>query len=589
MNNFRIFNLFMLVILFSLGACRDDVIDIETTRSQYTPTIIEGYTPKVSLVNSSVLGHITNENNENVAAATVTLGQHTAYTDEFGHFIIKDIAMNALGTYLEVTKEGYFKGSRRFYPVADRQSNVKITLLKKNAVATFNSGSGASVSPERGGSIYFPSNAIVDANNDAYEGQVVVFANWLSPSTPNIIGEMPGDLTAVNELNEEVALLTYGMMAVELETPDGLPLNLDANKSATLTFPVPDNIAGQAPSEIPLWYFNEHYGIWAIDGKATLQGNEYVGTVNHFTFWNCDVPFDVVNLDITVVDGNNNPLADHTVSLLMNGVNGASGNTDNLGFISGKVPANETLELRIYSHCNQTLHTQTIGPFADDTSLGTIAITSAGSNVSTTVTGNLINCDNNPVLNGVITAEFDGYTEYVYTDGTPFTFTFTTCNLGSPVTISGVDLDNAGQVITTTTTSGTTIDLGDFQACVTTPIENTITVTIDGTTYIYSNAMTNVGHVDSIGTDIWSDLGADIGVRFYIASTSTGSQTAYFQKVKNGDLGWDLSGNGPYTVEVTEIGSNPGDRVKGTFDGSLYDLSAGTPINVQLEFDITHQ
>lgn len=101
--------------------------------------------------------------------------------------------------------------------------------------------------------------------------------------------------------------------------------------------------------------------------------------------------------------------------------------------------------------------------------------------------------------------------------------------------------------------------------------------------------MANVGHVDSIGTDIWSDLGADIGVRFYVTSTSVGSHTAFFQKVKNTDLGWDLAGNGPYTVEFTEIGSNPGDKVKGTFDGALFDSASGTPINVELEFDITQQ
>ena len=41
---------------------------------------------------------------------------------------------------------------------------------------------------------------------------------------------------------------------------------------------------------MPLWYFDEQKGMWVEEGVATKQGNQYVGTVNHFTDWNCDIP-----------------------------------------------------------------------------------------------------------------------------------------------------------------------------------------------------------------------------------------------------------------------------------------------------------
>ena len=92
------------------------------------------------------------------------------------------------------------------------------------------------------------------------------------------------------------------MMAVELQGASGESLNIAEGSTATLTFPIPQEILGNAPAEIPLWSFNENLGLWVEESVASLQGSNYVGEVSHFSFWNCDAPFELVELSFQLVD-----------------------------------------------------------------------------------------------------------------------------------------------------------------------------------------------------------------------------------------------------------------------------------------------
>ena len=56
--------------------------------------------------------------------------------------------------------------------------------------------------------------------------------------------------------------------------------------------PAPAN----GPSSIPLWHFNETYGIWVQQGIATKKGTIYEAEVNHFSTWNLDMEINAVEL-----------------------------------------------------------------------------------------------------------------------------------------------------------------------------------------------------------------------------------------------------------------------------------------------------
>ena len=70
---------------------------------------------------------------------------------------------------------------------------------------------------------------------------------------------------------------------------------------------IPADQLSSAPAQIPLWYFDEEKGVWQEEGFAKREGNKYVGTVTHFTDWNCDDPTEGATIIGRVIDCNGNP------------------------------------------------------------------------------------------------------------------------------------------------------------------------------------------------------------------------------------------------------------------------------------------
>ena len=119
--------------------------------------------------------------------------------------------------------------------------------------------------------------------------------------------QMPGMLYAENENGAERMLQTLGMLAVELRGSGGEDLNLAEGSTSEIKVPVDASLMSIAPNTIPLWYFDEVNGYWKEEGQATLQGNMYVGTVSHFSFWNCDIPTEAITLCVTATNEENVP------------------------------------------------------------------------------------------------------------------------------------------------------------------------------------------------------------------------------------------------------------------------------------------
>ena len=136
-----------------------------------------------------------------------------------------------------------------------------------------------------------------------------------------------------------------------------------------------------------------------------MTNGVYVGEVSHFSFWNCDAPFPLIELDLRLVDEEGFPVANHQVSITPPSGWSGYGYSGQDGEVSGKIPANKELILSVYNRCAEVIYTQTIGPFAANTSLGDITLTGLGVN-STTVKGNLLNCAGRPVTNGLVIVYF---------------------------------------------------------------------------------------------------------------------------------------------------------------------------------------
>ncbi|HHM20402.1 MAG TPA: carboxypeptidase regulatory-like domain-containing protein [Bacteroidetes bacterium] len=584
-----------LLFLFAFAACRKNIDEVTTIEDPYEPPIVH-WTPQTRPVNGSVFGIVADASGTPVAGADVQLGNLTTTTDDYGHFAFNNVTLDARGTVVKVEKAGYFNGSRRFFAVEDQTNRIRIELIEKSFDYAFNATSGGYVETPDGASITFSPNSIAQADGSPYTGEVKVAAKWLDPTNVRTLDLMPGNLQGINRMALETALTTYGMMAVELQGANGEQLNIANGNTATLSMPVPTALQGNAPAEIPLWSYNEEHGVWVEEQfAATLTNGAYVGEVTHFSFWNCDFPGDLVEFQLVLIDESGDPLSYYGVSIsLPNSFGSGWGYTCPDGSLAGLIPANEELSLTIYGQCGEALYTQTIGPFTDDVDLGTIAVPVSVLS-QTTISGTLIDCDGDPVLNGLVIIEFDGHhiTEPV-SDGT-FDVSFSTCNNTPDVVLTGVNLDAAEQSTPLTAPANTTTDVGQVSACGI-QLQNFITITVDDgsgpATVTYTPALIRVDSTPAgiIRVNInFQDSTISGNTSFVYFGFSTLSPSAgdysdnnYVEIIYDDALSWSLTDNtatGFDSFIVEEFGTF-GEPVIGTFEGTLTNTAVQPPQQV---------
>ncbi len=590
--------IFCLLFMIALSACRDNIDEVTTTEDPYQPPIIN-WNHTALMVNSSVTGFVADEAGEPIANADVKVGNMNTTTDDYGHFFLNDVSLDAKGTVVTVKKPGYFNGSRRFLAVENQENRVKIQMLSKSFDYNFDASNGGTVQTADGASIVFPANSIKKADGTIYTGEVKVAAKWLDPSNVETFDRMPGNLQGVSRDVEEVALGTYGMMAVELESSTGEALNITEGSTATLSMPIPASLQANAPSEIPLWSYSEEHGVWVEEEfTATLTNGSYVGEVSHFSFWNCDYPFPLVEFTLVLVDENGEPLSNYKVAICVDSTATGAGWGTGYGYtcpdgsLAGLIPADQDLIVKVFSICGELLYSQNIGPFSADVNLGTITVTNTPVG-QTTISGDLLDCNNNPVQNGIIIAEFDGYTVYEYvTDGT-FDISFTTCANSSDVTLVGSDLDALKQS-DPITYAANGIYTGEQVSACDAQLQDYISITVDdgsgSVSVVYQPAF---AYPDSL-------IAGGLGTSFtYI--TPTGAVTVHFTvpgltagnydsnnilvSINDPDNQWQFGqGENFSSFEITQYG-NVGEPITGTFGGTLTNYAVQPPVTVTVTGD----
>jgi hypothetical protein len=228
-----------------------------------------------------------------------------------------------------------------------------------------------------------------------------------------------------------------------------------------------------APATISLWYFDETKGIWKRR-DCTKQSTNYVG--NRFTLLilECRGTGADVQLDATFKnDSTGLALTNKLVAIISVNFGTRQGYTDNNGKISGLVPANEALRLKVSDDC-ETIYAKDIGPLSTNTDLGNINVRSRCSLFDGTVNGTVINCSNAAVTNGHVKVTAGNNTfnaainngsfsiSYSYFSNSISTATLTaydsnTGDSSRPVPINGLQGSvNMGQVIACTAVTSAT-------------------------------------------------------------------------------------------------------------------------------------
>jgi PKD repeat protein len=368
-------------------------------------------TPPVE-VTASVAGRVVDLDNAPVSGASVAAGSSTAITDDNGQFTLKDIQLNKDAGFVKVTKAGHFTGSRTFLVNGNTTNNVKIKMIPKTVSGTIGSSSGGNVDVTGGAKINFTAGSFVNSdNNTGYSGDVSVAGYYLNPADSSLIESKPGDLRGISIANKAGILKSFGMLSVEMNDAGGQKLKLAAGKTAAITVPIPSTLQADAPTTVPLWYFDETKGIWKEEGTATKQGNSYTGTVTHFSFWSTGQLAESVKLTATFKDTATGNVLVNKMVWISSPLNGtASGYTDNAGTVSGFIPANDALTMQVSDdYCGILIYKMHIGPFSKDVDLGIITVKDYGNPVHIVMSGTAVGCDNLPIERGfaVITSSYN--------------------------------------------------------------------------------------------------------------------------------------------------------------------------------------
>ena len=566
MKNLSLLGLLLLVFF----SCRQDIDEdgkIEITTDP--PIIINEYDPISELVSGTVYGRVYDENENPVENAVVTYEGKIFNTDADGRFFIENEPLDHQGTFFTVEADGYFKGSRRIYPKDGSTNYAYVQLLALNDAGSFESATGGEIVGDDGLRITFAENSIQSSNGALYNGEVTVAAKWLDPTASNIAEIMPGDLLGLNARVEEVSLVTYGMMAVELFDEDGNNVNIAEGNTATLSFPVPQELINEAPAEIPLWsFYDEQYGVWVEEGSAALEGDRYVGQVSHFSFWNCDVPFPLVYVEGQLVTEEGVPLPNTTICIYADGMNsGRCGTTDNRGFFAGKMPAGKNLNLNagsIFRECpsNNPIN---LGSFNVDENIGDVKLSISEGVI--TFSGSLVDCNDDPTKAVIIDVGGDGNKGTFFITVDTFNISSINCYDSEQVVFTFIDMVNFKQ----TDTLGfvdSAINFGEIKICDVIP--EFLTLNIDGLTLTKFDVI--AAHNNDTITTI-SDLSCrfdniEIGTYDYQDPKIMFGWIQAFHNVEGGDL-YYLSKERINNLEITitSVGGD-GDVFAGTFNGN---------------------
>lgn len=422
--------IFLFAVLF-LGICScasDDLVIGE-------PKII--FPEPSELITVSMFGSLEDEEGLPLANALVVcencLTTQTTTSDKNGDFRFTDIEVKGESGYITISSEGKFDAFRRIWLQEEKNNYTRIMMKDQTSIGTLTSSEGGQVIHESGASISMPANGIVDEDGQAYEGDYKVFMHRIDPTATDLNLSIVGDLSAITAEGDLLGLSTYGMLQVELESPNGKALNLKHNSIATLEFPIPETLRPTALEAIALWTYNEEHGYWLEEGAAIRSGDKYIGEVSHFSTWNVGFDLDPVDIcgSIIVTDGGNQ-LGLPYLQVTLEGKSFQSVGgwlCDDGSFRFMNVPNIELVTLTIYDFCGAVAKTIELGPYGPGkVVLDPIELKDESEITYVEISGNALDCSANPLGKGyiAITFESDSYVIPLETDGN-FNFVFSTC------------------------------------------------------------------------------------------------------------------------------------------------------------------
>lgn len=228
----------------------------------------------------AIKGTIVDENGQPVSGVNVEAQNSSVYSERNGTFFIIASVDSKNRAVLTLGKDGYFTTYKNVTCATGDTNYIKIVIYEKTLIGTIEAGQEANLNIKNGAHLNIPADGL-----EADE-TVNVYANYISPDAEDMIASMPGGLSALDYLGNDVSLLSYGVVMLSVEDQQtGLQVKLKEGKQAEITFPAID----ETPSEVALWVMDSVSGLWDQVSKLIKNVDEYVALINSPNgIWNCD-------------------------------------------------------------------------------------------------------------------------------------------------------------------------------------------------------------------------------------------------------------------------------------------------------------
>lgn len=305
-----------LIVLLFASACNKDkpspdekpisqIVEMQNERLKSVLT--------TAMVETFLHGHILDESGNPLSGVIVTTNGMSKITDGDGYFVFSNIMLNKDYAVVHATKMDYFEGIRTFTPSENAMNKIEIILQAKGTPKTINASDGGALNFEGDKvKLNFPVGSIADKDGKVYSGNVKVYVRYINPEIENFGSTMPGNLTGLQTDNELTGMISYGMANVELRDNSNNLLQIAGGKTVTVTMPA----ILDAPVDMPIWHFNEKYGVWVEIGKATKSGGSYTFEANHFSTWNLDISVEKrISRSVVKITSGGKPLSNQKINI----------------------------------------------------------------------------------------------------------------------------------------------------------------------------------------------------------------------------------------------------------------------------------
>jgi len=245
-----------------------------------------GFDPEMDVCESvspetqAFAGRVIDERGDAVVGAQVSIDGTSVETGGDGDFALATAASER--HVINVEKSGYVPISR--VHLGAGVTDMVVILGRAERIA-IDPAQPVDIEDSSGTRITLAANALVDENGLPPAGPVTVEIH-----TYDLLKEeMVGNMEAVDESGNIVALQSVGAVSTEFVGADGTRYQLAPGQTADISVELPPEIEFSGP--IPLWHYDEAQGRWIEEGMGVVENGVAYGTVSHFSVWNFDMKF----------------------------------------------------------------------------------------------------------------------------------------------------------------------------------------------------------------------------------------------------------------------------------------------------------